>query len=132
MAKSNIRNIKFIAWERSGCCRAFQATAPIYDNWVWLARACKFLCAPVRTQLLPTPARRAPVCAGPLHGVSVGVFIAAVPVIKRFAWGEGNSGGHVLRETTIRSLCGLVCTLAHHALVDAGEREISCKKEEEE
>ena len=69
MAKSNIRNIKFIAWERSGCCRAFQATAPIYDNWVWLARACKFLCAPVRTQLLPTPARRAPVCAGPLAGI---------------------------------------------------------------
>jgi hypothetical protein len=23
--------------------------------------------------------------------------------------GEGDSGGHVLRETTIRGLCGLVC-----------------------
>ena len=26
-----------------------------------------------------------------------------------FAWGEGGSGGHVLRETTSRGLCGLVC-----------------------
>ena len=26
-----------------------------------------------------------------------------------FAWGEGDSGGHVLRETTSRGLCGLVC-----------------------
>ena len=25
------------------------------------------------------------------------------------AWGEGDSGGHVLRETTSRGLCGLVC-----------------------
>ena len=37
------------------------------------------------------------------------VFIIAVPIIKLFAWGEGDSGGHVLRETTSRSLCGLVC-----------------------
>ena len=28
------------------------------------------------------------------------VFIAAVPIITLFAWGEGDSGGHVLRETT--------------------------------
>jgi hypothetical protein len=28
------------------------------------------------------------------------VFITAVPIIKLFAWGEGFSGGHVLRETT--------------------------------
>ena len=33
----------------------------------------------------------------------------AVPIIKLFEWGEGDSGGHVLRETTSRSLCGLVC-----------------------
>ena len=26
-----------------------------------------------------------------------------------FAWGEGDSGGHVLRETTSRGLGGLVC-----------------------
>jgi hypothetical protein len=26
-----------------------------------------------------------------------------------FVWGEGDSGGHVLRETTIRGLRGLVC-----------------------
>jgi hypothetical protein len=31
------------------------------------------------------------------------------PVIKLFAWGEGDSGGHVLRGTTSRGLCGLVC-----------------------
>ncbi len=38
------------------------------------------------------------------------VFITAVPVINLFAWGEGdNSGGHVLRETTSRGLCGIVC-----------------------
>ena len=37
------------------------------------------------------------------------VFINAVPIIKLFAWGEGDSGGHVLRETTSRGRCGLVC-----------------------
>ena len=37
------------------------------------------------------------------------VFITAVPIIKLFACGEGDGGGHVLRETTIRGLCGLVC-----------------------
>ena len=37
------------------------------------------------------------------------VFITAVPIIKLFAWGEGDSGGHVLREKTSRGLCGLVC-----------------------
>ena len=38
------------------------------------------------------------------------VFITAVPITKLFAcvWG-GNNGGHVLRETTSRGLCGLVC-----------------------
>ena len=40
---------------------------------------------------------------------SVCVFITAVPIIKLFAWGEGNSGGHVLRATTSRGRCGLVC-----------------------
>jgi hypothetical protein len=37
------------------------------------------------------------------------VFIPAVPITKLFACGEGNSGGHVLRETTSRGLSGLVC-----------------------
>jgi hypothetical protein len=32
------------------------------------------------------------------------VFITAVPITKLFAWGEGYSGGHVLRETT-REAC---------------------------
>jgi hypothetical protein len=42
------------------------------------------------------------------------VFITAVPVIKLFAWGEGDSGGsgHVPQETTSRGLCGLVCPFA--------------------
>ena len=30
------------------------------------------------------------------------MFITAVPITKLFAWGEGDSGGHVLRETTSR------------------------------
>jgi hypothetical protein len=33
----------------------------------------------------------------------------AVPIIKLFALEEGDSGGHVLRETKSRGLCGLVC-----------------------
>ncbi len=36
------------------------------------------------------------------------LFITAAPITKLFAWGEGDSGGHVLRETTSRGLCGLV------------------------
>ena len=41
--------------------------------------------------------------------VFVCVFIAAVPITKLFAWGEGDSGGHVLRELTNRGWCGLGC-----------------------
>ena len=41
--------------------------------------------------------------------VHVLLFITAVPNIKLFAWGEEDGGGHVLRETTSRGLCGLVC-----------------------
>jgi hypothetical protein len=37
------------------------------------------------------------------------VFISEAPITMLFAWGEGDSGGHVLRGTTSRSLCGLVC-----------------------
>ena len=40
---------------------------------------------------------------------SVCVFITAGPSTKLFAWGGGDSGGHVLRETTSRGQCGLVC-----------------------
>ena len=36
------------------------------------------------------------------------VFITAGPSTKLFAWGGGYIGGHVLKETTSRSLCGLV------------------------
>jgi len=46
------------------------------------------------------------------------VFITVVPITNMFTLGEGDSGGHVLRETTSLGLCGLV----HHALVKAGER----------
>jgi len=37
------------------------------------------------------------------------VFITAGPSTKLFAWGGGDIGGHVLRETMSRGLCGLVC-----------------------
>ena len=40
---------------------------------------------------------------------SVSVFITAGPITKLFAWGGGDIGGHVLRETTSRGLCGRVC-----------------------
>jgi hypothetical protein len=45
------------------------------------------------------------------------VFITAGPSTKMFTWGGGDMGGHVLRETTSRGLCGLVCPslLLHHA-----------------
>jgi hypothetical protein len=36
------------------------------------------------------------------------LFITGVPNTKLCAWGEEDSGGHVLRETTSRGLCGLV------------------------
>ena len=37
------------------------------------------------------------------------MFITAGPSTKLFAWGGGDIGGHVLRETTSRGLSGLVC-----------------------
>jgi hypothetical protein len=43
-------------------------------------------------------------------GVGVCVFITAGPSTKLFTWGGGGDmGGHVLRETTSRGLCGLGC-----------------------
>jgi hypothetical protein len=36
------------------------------------------------------------------------VLFATVLITKLFAWGKGDSGGHVLRGTTSRGLCGLV------------------------
>jgi len=29
------------------------------------------------------------------------VFITAVPILKLFAWGEGDSGGHVLQRQRV-------------------------------
>jgi hypothetical protein len=46
-------------------------------------------------------------------------------IIKLFAWGEGESGGHVLRETTNRDLCGLVCPSRTSKRVGEGD----CVKE---
>ena len=37
------------------------------------------------------------------------VCITAVPIIKLFAWGKGDSGGQVLREMTSRGLCSGAC-----------------------
>jgi len=37
------------------------------------------------------------------------VFITAVPITKLFAWGEGDSAGHVLRDTMSQGLSGPVC-----------------------
>jgi hypothetical protein len=48
------------------------------------------------------------------------VFVTAVPITKLFAWGVGHWGGHVLRESTSRGLCGLDCP----SLVNAGEWDI--------
>ena len=67
-----------------------------------------------RDLLLKLPALLPACLSAELLKFSVGqacvcVFITAVPIIKLFAWGEGDSGGHVLRETTSRGLCGLVC-----------------------
>jgi hypothetical protein len=57
-------------------------------------------------------------CRTPFKAVRVGgggslLFITAVPITKLFAWGEGDSGGHVLwdsggrviRGTTRRDVC---------------------------
>jgi len=35
------------------------------------------------------------------------LFITTVPNTKLCAWGEEDSGGHVIRDTTSRGLCGL-------------------------
>ena len=42
-------------------------------------------------------------------GLTAGALGIAVPIIKLFAWGEGDSGGHVLRELMSQGQCGLGC-----------------------
>jgi hypothetical protein len=49
------------------------------------------------------------VCLLLQYSSSVCVFITTGPSTKLFAWGGGDMGGHVLRETTSRGLCGLGC-----------------------
>jgi hypothetical protein len=53
-------------------------------------------------QLLP-PAE----AAAPRAGARPRVFITAVPLIKLFAWGQGESGGHVhaTRDDEPRPVC---------------------------
>ena len=53
------------------------------------------------------------ITAGPIIKLCAGacVFITAVPITKLFARGGGGNGGHVLRETTSRGRCELVCPL---------------------
>jgi hypothetical protein len=46
------------------------------------------------------------------------LFITAVPIIKLFAWGEGDSGEQCY-EIRRAEACA-----DHHALVNAGERKI--------
>ena len=41
--------------------------------------------------------------------LAVCVFITVVPITKLVAWEEGDSGGHVLRETMSPGLYGLDC-----------------------
>jgi hypothetical protein len=56
--------------------------------------------------------------------VCVFITITVVPIIKMFEWGEGDSGGHVLREMTTRGLCGLVGP-SRGGEVNAGEVEMA-------
>ena len=60
--------------------------------------------------------KKGPVCvacvfitAVPMSGaVGTVFFVTVVPNTKLFAWGEVDSGGYVLGDTTSRGLCGLV------------------------
>ena len=63
----------------------------------------------IKVIMRPPCTRRHRCPKGGIWFCSVCVFITAVPITKLFAWGEGDCGGHVLRETTSRGLCGLVC-----------------------
>ncbi len=69
----------------------------------------------------------APECNGPLERC---VFITAVPITKLFARGGGGDGGHVLRETTSRGRCELVCPSRTNFSERGGEG--YCVKEEGE
>jgi hypothetical protein len=54
-----------------------------------------------------------PVCVCytvPIAKLFVCVFITAGPIQSCSRGGRGDMGGHVLRETTSRGLCGLVCS----------------------
>jgi hypothetical protein len=57
--------------------------------------------------------------------VCVCLLLQYLRIIKLFAWGRGIVGGHVLRETTSRGLCGLVCP--SHSSEHGGEGD--CVKE---
>jgi len=52
---------------------------------------------------------------------TVFVFSTVVPITKLLAWGEGDCGGHALRDTTSRGLRGLVCPGTQKTLIRSGE-----------
>ena len=54
------------------------------------------------------------------------MFITVVPITKLVAWGEGDSGGHVLRETMSPGLYGLDCP----SRTSEGRGKRDCVKEE--
>jgi hypothetical protein len=68
--------------------------------------------------------------------VCVCVFITAGPSTKLFTWRGGDMGGHVLRETTSRGLCGLGCP-SHTSerggegdcVKEGGGEEVKCERE---
>jgi hypothetical protein len=49
------------------------------------------------------------------------VLITAGPITKLFAWGEGDSGGHVLRETRAEVLCVFITAVPIIKLFAWGE-----------
>ena len=53
------------AWKRLKRCWTFPVIASTCDNLVWLPSACRFHCAPVRAQLLPSSARLTPCAPAP-------------------------------------------------------------------
>ena len=46
---------------------------------IWLPRACRLHCGPLRTRLLPPPALQAPVCAFPLDPVCIECLFSRPP-----------------------------------------------------
>jgi hypothetical protein len=71
------------------------------------APASRWACRNLKRRRKISPCRRVEVLT--IAGTLECVLVTAVPIPKLFAWREGDSGGYVLRETTSRGRCGLVC-----------------------